>query len=99
METKWRRELEEVRKKQKELAGRQHRYAEWRVESGKQRADELQQFEADWENDEGVILEMEKDVAERRQANASNQDNPEEVAAELQKLEERISAERAVLLE
>ncbi len=98
-ETRWQRELEEVRKKQKELADHQHRYAKWRVESGKQRADELQKFEADQENDEGVISEMEKDVAKRCQANTLNQENPKEVAAELQKMEERIDVERAALLE
>ncbi len=41
---------------------------------------------------------MEKDVAERQRVNASNQDNPQEVAVELQEMEEKIDAEKTVLL-
>ncbi len=81
------------------MADHQHSYAEWKKESGKQRADELQKFEADRQKDEQFILEMEKDVKEKRQVNASNQENPEEVADELQIVEESIEAERAVLTE
>ncbi len=65
VQTKWQRELEDVRQKRKELVNHQHRYAKRRQELGKQRAAELQKSEADRENDEEVILEMEKDVAER----------------------------------
>ncbi len=36
---------------------------------------------------------------ERKRVNASNQDNPEEVAVELQKMEEEIDVEKIVLLE
>ncbi len=42
---------------------------------------------------------MEKDVAERCRANASNQENLNEVADELQKVEERIDVEKTALLE
>ncbi len=41
---------------------------------------------------------MEKNVVERRRANALNQDNPQEVAVELQEMEEKIDAEKTVLL-
>ncbi len=72
----------------------------WKGEANKWRAAEFQKSEADRENDEVVILEMEKDVAERCQVNALNQDNPEEVVeAELQQTEEKIDANRAALLE
>ncbi len=42
---------------------------------------------------------MEKEVAERRRANTSNQDNPEEIETELQQIEEKIDASREALLE
>ncbi len=79
MEAKQQRELDRIRKKQKELANHQHSYTKQRKESSKQRADELQQSEADWEKDEQFILAMEKDVKEKCQANALNQENPEVV--------------------
>ncbi len=44
--------------------------------------------EKDREEDEAVISEMEKEVAEKRRVNTSNKDNPDEVADELQKMEE-----------
>ncbi len=81
------------------MANHQHSYAERKKELGKQRADELQKFEVDWQKDEQFILETEKDVEEKRQANASNQENGEEVADELRIAEERIEAERATLTE
>ncbi len=42
---------------------------------------------------------MEKDVAERCRVNASNQDNPAEVETELQRVEEKIEANRVALLD
>ncbi len=81
------------------MADHQHSYTEWKKELGKQRADELQKFEADRQKDEQIILEMERDVKEKLQANASNQENPEEVADELWRAEESIEAERAALTE
>ncbi len=42
---------------------------------------------------------MEREVGERRRANASNKENPEEVAPELQQIEEKIDANREMLLE
>ncbi len=91
-------ELEKVRQMRRELVNRQHRYAEWRQKAGKRRADELLKFEADQANEEAVILEMEEDVAKRRQVNTSNQDNPEEVADKLQQMQKKIDVERAALL-
>ncbi len=46
-QVRWQIELEDVRQKQKELADHQHLYTGRRVESGKQRAAELQKFEVD----------------------------------------------------
>ncbi len=60
---------------------------------------ELEQSEEKREKDEEALLEMEKDVRERRRVNKSNQDNLEEVEAELRKIEEKIDAEREELLE
>ncbi len=94
VQTKQQRELEHVRQKRTDLANRQHRYAVGRIEVGKRRALELQKVEKDREDDEEVILEMEKEVAERHQANASNQDNLEEIEAELRQIEEKIDASR-----
>ncbi len=71
----------------KELADRQHSYAERKKELGKQRADELQKFEVERQGDEQLTLDMEKDVEEKRQVNASNQENLEEVADELRTAE------------
>ncbi len=51
------------------------------------------------EKDEEALLVMEKEVRERRRANASNQNNPEEVEAELREIEEKIDAEREASLE
>ncbi len=59
----------------------------------------MQKAEKDRENDEEVILEVEKEVAERRRANASNQDNPEEIETELRQIEAKIDADREALLE
>ncbi len=59
---------------------------------------ELQKSERERENNEEVILEMERDVAERRRANASNQDHPDEVEDELQQIEKQIDVNRAALL-
>ncbi len=42
---------------------------------------------------------MEKEVAERRRVNASNQEDPEEVEAELRQIEEKIDVEREALFE
>ncbi len=89
-ETKWQRELDEIREKRKELANHQHSYAEQKKQSSKQRADELQKFEADQQRDEQFILEMEKYVEEKHQVNALNQENLEEVADELHMVEESI---------
>ncbi len=51
------------------------------------------------EREEESLLEMEREVGEKRRANASNQDDPEEVEAELRKIEESIDAEREKLTE
>ncbi len=91
-------ELKELKEKRKELADRQHRYAEQRQAASKQRADDLQVSEQDRQRDERFISEMEKEVTEKRRVNTLNKDNPNEVAEELQKLEERIDEERAALL-
>ncbi len=42
---------------------------------------------------------MEREVGEKRRANASNQDDPEEVKAELRRIEESIDVEREKLTE
>ncbi len=91
--------LEDVRQKRSDLADRQHCYAAKRTEVSKRRAAELQESEKERENNERVILEMERDVAERRQTNASNENDPEEVEAELWQIEEQIEANKIALLE
>ncbi len=72
------------------MADRQHSYAQHRKESGRQRADELQKSEVEWEKDEQFILDMEKEVEKKHQASMLNQVNPEEVANELQTAEKGI---------
>ncbi len=59
----------------------------------------MQESEKDREHDERVILEMEKDVAERRRVNASNQDNLKETEDELQQVEKQIETGRVKLFE
>ncbi len=54
----------------------------------------MQKSEKRQEREEEALLEMERDVGERRQANESNQDNPEEVEAELRQIEVKIDTER-----
>ncbi len=76
------------------MTDHQHDYALCRKELSKQRVDELQKFEVEWEKREKFILDAEAEVDQKRQANAQNQTNLEEVAAELQKAEEGIQVER-----
>ncbi len=61
------------------MADHQHDYMQCRKESGKQRADESQKSEAEWEKDEQLISDMEKEVKQKRQVNALNQVNPEKL--------------------
>ncbi len=96
--TRQQRELEDVRQKRSNLADCQHCYAAKRVKASKRRAAELQESERDREKDEQVISEMEKEVTERRQVNASNQENLEEVKDELRQIEVQIDADREALL-
>ncbi len=63
--TKWQRELEHVRQQRTDLADHQHCYAAERIEAGRRRAFKLQKAEKDRENDEEIILETDKEVAER----------------------------------
>ncbi len=59
----------------------------------------MEQSEEKREQEEETLLDMEREVGERRRANASNQMDPEEVEAELRKIEEKIDAEREKLSE
>ncbi len=59
----------------------------------------MEQSEEKCKKEEEVLLDTEREVRERCQANASNQEDPEEIEAELKKIEEKIDAEREKLLE
>ncbi len=59
----------------------------------------MEQSEEKREREEDVLLGMEKEVGEKRQANASNQEDKERVETKLRKIEEMIDVEREKLLE
>ncbi len=59
----------------------------------------MEQSEEKREQEEAVLLDLEKEVRERRRANTSNEEDPTEVEAELRKVEGKIDAEREKLLE